>query len=327
VTLPANEVWYSLKKKKIEYVAKLLVHAIAASSHCSHSIEKLTSALGIQIRYQSLAVDGYLSVDKDAGKYVVIVNKNLPAIRQRFTICHELAHWLLVEKYGIRSLPRSDSAQMDETIERVCDHFACLTMLAQNPPDITRIVRRGSVDFDSLEAIARSSQIPLRSVLIHAQRSGVLNATEQAIISFRAMVHPWAGKNWDLRIWHSACPSWGFVPVSRRAAKFGFDGLLRSWRSMPFKTEISIHEDFSVMEKSSGETWDPLGYKTISSKRNTGEPLWKQVRMREEVRYKAYSNADEGAFIVGLFRWKRPAFSGSHRNISLSNIERRTTPG
>jgi Zn-dependent peptidase ImmA (M78 family) len=293
-----------LKTKKVENVARLLAKEIKhPGKHCA-SIEELINTFGIQIQYQSLVGNGYLALQD--GRYVVAVNKGLSSASQRFTMAHELAHWVLQEKFGIRCKSASGSFEFDEAIERACDYFGCLVLLPMNPPDIAPLRRRGVVDFDSLEKIARGSRVPLRSVLIHVQNSGLLNATEQAIITFRPMTNPWEGNNWELRVWHSACPAWGFIPDSEKVAKIGFSNLVQSWHEFANRSQIKMSEHFSVMVKNEDELGEQSGDCKTLKKNHRAGPIWKRVEMQEDVHYKVYGNADEGIFIVAVFRWKRP---------------------
>lgn len=61
------------------------------------SLDKLVQKLNIRLREKSLdnEISGELYRDLEDGGWVIIVNSNQTAARQRFTIAHELGHYVL----------------------------------------------------------------------------------------------------------------------------------------------------------------------------------------------------------------------------------------
>ena len=57
----------------------------------------LARALGVQVKAATLApgISGEIRPSPDGGSYVIRVNRHDPPKRQRFTVAHELAHFLL----------------------------------------------------------------------------------------------------------------------------------------------------------------------------------------------------------------------------------------
>ncbi|MDI9313260.1 MAG: ImmA/IrrE family metallo-endopeptidase [Hydrotalea sp.] len=62
-------------------------------------VEEMAQALGVGISYESFQGDEELIsglIKKDGeNKYIIVVNKSHPEVRQRFTIAHEIAHFVL----------------------------------------------------------------------------------------------------------------------------------------------------------------------------------------------------------------------------------------
>lgn len=60
-------------------------------------LEKLVEKLSIQLKKKSLddEISGELYRDQEEGNWVIVVNRNQTEARQRFTIAHELGHYVL----------------------------------------------------------------------------------------------------------------------------------------------------------------------------------------------------------------------------------------
>ncbi len=58
-------------------------------------IEKIVSESGVEFLYKPLAVNVSGKIEKDGDKYKIIVNDFHHPHRQRFTLAHEYAHYLL----------------------------------------------------------------------------------------------------------------------------------------------------------------------------------------------------------------------------------------
>lgn len=58
------------------------------------NINYLAELFDISISYKLLKNDGYISYDKKNDSFKIVVNKLIPEKNQRFTIAHELAHFL-----------------------------------------------------------------------------------------------------------------------------------------------------------------------------------------------------------------------------------------
>jgi Zn-dependent peptidase ImmA (M78 family) len=61
------------------------------------SLSSIADTLGIGIRYQNLdqQTSGMIACDKITGDCVITVNNTHPTTRQRFTMAHEIAHFVL----------------------------------------------------------------------------------------------------------------------------------------------------------------------------------------------------------------------------------------
>ncbi len=59
--------------------------------------EYVESEPNIILRVEALGdnISGYIEKDSDAGKFIIVINKNHTPLRQRFTLAHELGHYYI----------------------------------------------------------------------------------------------------------------------------------------------------------------------------------------------------------------------------------------
>ena len=57
-------------------------------------VEGLSLALGLKVEKQNLSDDICGMIKKGEGGYIIVVNQNQSLVRQRFTIAHELGHYI-----------------------------------------------------------------------------------------------------------------------------------------------------------------------------------------------------------------------------------------
>lgn len=99
-------------------------------------LNKVTSKLGVNITHQDLddSVSGFFI--KKNSKNIIGVNKNHPPLRNRFTIAHEIGHFILhsekplfVDYYKGSILFRSENQTKDYKIEREANRFAAALLM------------------------------------------------------------------------------------------------------------------------------------------------------------------------------------------------------
>ena len=102
-------------------------------------VEKLAKSIGLKIDYQDVddEVSGFL-VLKD-NKNIIGVNENHHAVRRRFTISHDLGHYMLhineqalfVDYYKGNKLYRSTSKEYNYKMERQANQFAASLLMPE----------------------------------------------------------------------------------------------------------------------------------------------------------------------------------------------------
>ena len=106
--------------------------------HAEGSIDmvKLAQAVDIDIyaKEDDDAFNSEISFDKTSNKYFIIINANHPLVRQRFSIAHELAHYVLhyqdVQKEG--QVSREDQHQdVNKNKEDQADNLAAAMLMPE----------------------------------------------------------------------------------------------------------------------------------------------------------------------------------------------------
>lgn len=87
------------------------------------------SFFGLSIDEENIEGEGYL-IDLGNIGGQIIINKNTKYERKRFTIAHELGHWVL-QTHGI-SLEKQKEAKLSKLIERWCNRFAAGLLMPES---------------------------------------------------------------------------------------------------------------------------------------------------------------------------------------------------
>jgi len=89
----------AIRRKHIRNLAGHLLEAHRIES-VPVQVEEIAITLGIRIQYEPAEneLSGFLLRDLSRQKTIIGVNKDHPSTRQRFTIAHELGHYLLHEQ-------------------------------------------------------------------------------------------------------------------------------------------------------------------------------------------------------------------------------------
>lgn len=127
----------AVRKKQVRsLVDKILLDHNIHASDTPIDVEAIAKSYGIDIRKDEVndELSGFLVRNAKGGKPVIGVNKNHHVNRQRFTIAHELGHFLLHEGEvvhfdGVRpglmvNLRSQSSTALDSDLEREANLFA-----------------------------------------------------------------------------------------------------------------------------------------------------------------------------------------------------------
>jgi len=117
---------------------------------------------GLEMRYAPLDhIDGMLSRDDDGTPFVLLSSKAIPA-RRRFTIAHELAHWLMQQEIlgptwlpSYRGLSERKAEVQEE--ERLANRIAAELLLPYAA--IARTINGRSIDFSVIRQLTRRYEV------------------------------------------------------------------------------------------------------------------------------------------------------------------------
>lgn len=106
-------------------------------------VERLAEALGLQVGYMPMD-DGLSGIlEKTSGGWRILINSFHHPLRRRFTIAHEIAHYLLHRKQKDRfeDLLFARRTSMNDRIEREADKFAAELLMPES--EFLRLVNGG----------------------------------------------------------------------------------------------------------------------------------------------------------------------------------------
>jgi Zn-dependent peptidase ImmA (M78 family) len=264
-------------------------------------IDQLLVRFGLKVIRHSIIADGYL--DNTPEGPVIHLRKDLDSHLSRFTLAHELGHWLLNT-----SLARHNEQLVGplarERVERACDHFASTLLVPRSV--ISRYFKSGTELFRGIEALARDAVVPLRAPVIRLHHSTVLDRLEKAILILRPSSLPWKISRTELRVWESACPSWGHIPCYRSASTYGLVNILRGLPEVKRRSPEVLLEPVRVRERKR--------LRARGKPNSAASLLWDKGRARSwvwrdlgptEVTYRRYLTGNKGFSLIAIFDWAR----------------------
>ncbi len=108
--------------------------------------------------------DGLAAIVNDF--HIIVISKNWPGDRQRFTLAHELGHLILEGKLG---------AKIDE--EKASDRFAVAFLLPEAPLKKRLGTRRKKLEIAELALIKAEFGVSMQAVFIRANQVGIIEYT------------------------------------------------------------------------------------------------------------------------------------------------------
>lgn len=138
-------------------------------------VEGLVSKLGIDLVRAKLSrrFDGAI-IEEAPGRYVMIINSRHHITRQRFTVAHELGHWLMhrrsLEDLGV-SLRLHHRRKYE--VEREANAFAAALLMPRD--DVIKSYRQGL----SFQGLAQRYNVSRQSLGYRLQELGLIDCDEE----------------------------------------------------------------------------------------------------------------------------------------------------
>lgn len=147
-----------------ENIAKTLRHYWKIPKGKIDNVTKILENKGIPIMFCDFGTRLFsgVTVYTDFGHPIIFINSNMPGDRQRFTLCHELAHIVM------HKLP---SPEMDEEADRFASEF--LMPEADISHQLTRL------KLDRLALLKREWKVSMQSLIIRADRLKKINRNQK----------------------------------------------------------------------------------------------------------------------------------------------------
>lgn len=179
----------AIRKKYIKSVAErlLLDHRVSA---VPVPVREIILSLGIQLREDRVedALSGFLVRNAHEGLTVIGVNANHPEPRQRFTMAHELGHYLLHENEAVHFdkqrpgysvlLRSTETESMNPEIEREANLFAAELLMPET--FVLEAVRQfGSMDLleddEAFRILAGQFKVSRQALSIRLEALGLVS--------------------------------------------------------------------------------------------------------------------------------------------------------
>lgn len=181
-----------LRRRKVEETVQQLL-ASQKLDKPPVPVERIARLQGVRIFLQSLdnSISGFLY--RDSNQAVIGINTHHPKVRQRFTLAHELGHFLLHQEekvhvdHGFQIQLRDDlSSQGVDESEMEANLFAAELLMPKTflEADLKRIRSLHIDDDAALANLARRYGVSMHALAIRLTALGYLDAkTEMSVYS------------------------------------------------------------------------------------------------------------------------------------------------
>jgi Zn-dependent peptidase ImmA (M78 family) len=128
------------------------------STHWSGTIpvepEVIAKSMGAQVLQQDSAESGSLEIHEE--DVFIYVRQQDPAARQRFTIAHEIGHWVLGHGNSFRDPAANFSSSSGMLVERQANRFAACLLMPRDP--VIELATQGKWNTEDMARIFRVSR-------------------------------------------------------------------------------------------------------------------------------------------------------------------------
>lgn len=191
--MATTEPRFYIRKQAIQNLVIDLLNKFDLYDTTPVPVEDIVQQLGIELQYIANTDDqlsGFIYRDTTTGKTILGVNAGHSENRQRFTIAHELGHYLLhpldevlIDRkgygYGYGRLRSLDSSSGEFKEEREANLFAAELLM----PDATLRKRAYATEFDFMDdseevvqSLAKEFKVSPQSLTIRLVQMGLLNS-------------------------------------------------------------------------------------------------------------------------------------------------------
>jgi Zn-dependent peptidase ImmA (M78 family) len=138
--------------------------------------EEIARRLGVQVLKRPAEADlsGMLVVKNGVG--LIVANENHPAVRQRFTVAHELGHFLMHWKPGQEAFFRDErSSQGTSPLETQANAFAAALLMPE--VELRKLVgerRISPLDNELIDGLAQTFDVSAHAMSIRLQTLGLV---------------------------------------------------------------------------------------------------------------------------------------------------------
>jgi len=172
--MPRRQLWLDEGLRIAERQAGLLRWQLDAAETPALPTETLTRLRFVSVTSRPRLAKSGLVTHTDSG-WVIVLNADEAAVRQRFSACHELKHLIDHElsERAERGLYRGAYGESPEQLaERVCDRFAAALLMPK-----TLLRRDWTSGLQQLAGLARRYQVSKAAMEVRLREIGLIEPT------------------------------------------------------------------------------------------------------------------------------------------------------
>ena len=190
----------------VDVAAKNLAEsALIASGEIARSdyvrISKIAEFYKAKVEYASILHDGHMSINDDG--YLIKINRNIPSVRMRYTLAHEIGHIVYLQNYGDEEVQNAKSSKLEE---HFCQRFAANLLMPDNllnlPLEWEKLSLIGLIK-KARQLNVNAGSLAMRIVEQMPLDGGVL------LLRLMGKRENWSDKKWRLH--------WGYFPALQGA--------------------------------------------------------------------------------------------------------------
>jgi Zn-dependent peptidase ImmA (M78 family) len=139
----------------------------------------------IEVKDDTMQFDG-LATQIDEKYFVVVINRNMPIERKRFTLLHELGHLLL-----------NLNGKEEKEIEKYCNWFASEMLLSSENMKIEFGNKRSTITTEELKNVQSKYGISIKAIVYKLSEEGIISADKVGLFYRNVNANPALKKEID----------------------------------------------------------------------------------------------------------------------------------
>ena len=194
-------------QERLKLVLKKSAHALLATyapTGPPYDPKLIAEKLGVAVHETQLnGVEGYLD-SSEGGRYIAVISSTANEARRRFTLAHELCHFLLMQRaedgkqvklIRFRSNGSLPGLHHDPVEESLCDYFASELLMPSN--EISKLLAGREIVPSTIYEVAEHFRVSIQAAAIQIVRSLSEHLLACSYWNLEAL--------WPVPVWWTGC--------------------------------------------------------------------------------------------------------------------------